>query len=477
MSETNILNLVSEETFSEKMDNLALALATIGAGTGSANITSYKQIQQIVRMGLAPKFFSIGDQIVVERETGMTITSSNSSLSVAINEDTFLEKLGEAHTKDYEFIYDGFEWHLEDGTAEGEPVVLSTYGITCTGTPAQDNKIVVHETAAQIVFDIVAFDKDTPADSQFTHSMTLMSHYVTTTSFQFDAVELLHYCKTAMSAGTYNFTLIHGQYGGGTDNDGTYYFTTTKEIPIGGGWRIDGWGGWESSLNVLNKKISTYDASGNVLESGLIITSGTSGTSLGNYSARSADYTADELTYKNSIEKQGAGNNNYGRSAVRQYLNSEGIAGNWWRKQTVFDLANNYKAQAGFLHGLDKSFISSLGKVKVQCKTDSVFDGNATEYFCEDKFFIPSENQVRFSVYGDEKPDYPYWESLIPSKNNSANDFRIKYTKGGTSPQYWWTRSTYRGYGNRIYIVGITGAYSHNGAIDVNGLVPACCII
>lgn len=464
--------LIGEETFNEKMDNLILAVHGIGAGQGGdVSITTWKQVQQLVRAGLAPKYFAIGDQLIVNKESAMSISSNNSGLTVTVNADVFIAKAGETGTKDYEATYDGIEWHDE----EGNDLVLSQWGITVSGTPVQGDHIVVHETATQIAFDIIGFDCDTPEDTNFTHSMTLQAHNVVQ-SIQFDASELLHYVKdNALPAGTYKFTLLHGMYGGGTSNDGDYVFTTTQPIPVGGGFRINAWGYWESSYDVLTKKIFTYDASGTKIEECSITAyAGETSTDLGKYSSRSTDMTTEELTYKNSIEKQGGGDNYYLTSGVRQWLNSDASAGNWWSKQNVFQLPNGSKASAGFMKGIDPSFLAVLGKAVKTVKSDTVWYNDGEHTFA-DKFFLLSNKEVRFTTYNDEGCDYPYWTRLIPTATNDAKAERIKTLNG--SATYWWTRTAFRSLGNYECYVEPTGALSHYNASYTYGVVPACVIV
>ena len=387
--------LLGAEDFSNGVDKIVVALhGLIATQDGESKITSWAQIQQIVRAGLAPKVFAIGDQLLVTKG---------------------------------------------DST---------------------------------IAFDIIGFDVDTPANPDFTHSMTLQAHN-TVENIMFDQAELLHYVKdNVLPAGTYKFTLLHGQYGGGTANDGTYQFTTTKDIPVGGGFRINAWGYYETSYNVLAKKIITYDANGDALESDITITAygGGAATDLGTYSTRSADLTAEELTYKNSIEKQGGGSNNYLNSGVRQWLNSDAAANAWWSKKTVFQRKNGSAGTAGFLNGLDPEFLAIVGLATKDVKEDEVWDKGGMKTFA-DKFFLLSNKEIRFTTYADEGVDYPYWTRLIPVATNDANNNRIK------SNTYWWTRSCHRSHGYFQYVAIPTGAYSYNNAYNTYGVVPACVII
>lgn len=57
----NVLNLLSEETFAEKLDAQNALLAIIAANReGGMEVSSWKSIAQIVKMGLAPSTFPIG---------------------------------------------------------------------------------------------------------------------------------------------------------------------------------------------------------------------------------------------------------------------------------------------------------------------------------------------------------------------------------------------------------------------------------
>ena len=71
---SNIFNLISEETFADKMDTQNEFLAAlVAAQGGSVKPTSWNQVQTLVRAGLASKVFAIGDQLVCQKD-GATIT-------------------------------------------------------------------------------------------------------------------------------------------------------------------------------------------------------------------------------------------------------------------------------------------------------------------------------------------------------------------------------------------------------------------
>lgn len=64
---SNIINLVSESVFAEKMDLQNKFLAAIAANTGSPAVNSWSDVQALVRAGLADRVFSVGDVLVCKR--------------------------------------------------------------------------------------------------------------------------------------------------------------------------------------------------------------------------------------------------------------------------------------------------------------------------------------------------------------------------------------------------------------------------
>ena len=133
---SNFLNLLSEETFADKMDTTNALLAAIASGDGGIKLTSFKDLQRITRLGLASKVLAVGDQIVCERALATDATVGNSEgtpgiTAATVNRDTFIHAIGTSHNGVYEFYWDGAVWHFGN-----EAVELSTYGITVTGTPA-----------------------------------------------------------------------------------------------------------------------------------------------------------------------------------------------------------------------------------------------------------------------------------------------------------------------------------------------------
>lgn len=63
----NILGILSDETFAQRMDTLCAIIAKAGTEEDGLGAGTWKDIQRIVRRGLAPKLFSVGDQLRCKR--------------------------------------------------------------------------------------------------------------------------------------------------------------------------------------------------------------------------------------------------------------------------------------------------------------------------------------------------------------------------------------------------------------------------
>ena len=196
------LDMVRDST----MQEISLSLAAIANNTGGFTITGWKNLQAIVRSGVAKRVFRAGDLLIVERESAMTATIGTTEetpgiTAATVNADTFISRIGTVHAGDYEFVYDGAEWHLD-----GAAVTLSDYGIAVTGTAINGDVVIVHETADQIKLIVYDVDKDVPADTQLEHSLTV-GFQDCFAELQFDNKEAMFAFDEGLAAGTYHFTV------------------------------------------------------------------------------------------------------------------------------------------------------------------------------------------------------------------------------------------------------------------------------
>lgn len=458
------------------------------AKRGGLEPQNYSDVQAIVRLGLAPSVFSIGDIIEVGRETKVqaSLGEHTGITAVSVVEDTFVAAMGEAGEKEYEIIYDGSAWKYE-----GHPIILADYGLSVTGTAAEGDTIIVIETASvinMVVMDFIEGNQTSKGnikihDKTKQYGMILQSEKLLY-NLQFDEREAFYYNNTgaALPAGTYHVTLgdnYDTTYGGGA----TYQFTLTKEVPAGGQivWP------WAYNQQAANAKISTY-ASGSdrtALESGVVVTAGTGGTDLG-----TVLIAVQESAGLNSIHRMRYGSNKWSESTMRQHLNSAKAAGQVWSPQSHWDRPPSWDAStAGFMHGLDPEFVKICADVELLTALStaagdtSTTEGSAgTGYETTvDKYFLPSRPEVfggsdNTSDKGDAWQYYAANSDVPGGSSNAGNDSnRIKVNMSGT-PYYWWLRSPTVGSGNGVrgvYPAGIIGSHYASNSV---GVAPACVI-
>lgn len=333
-------------------------------------------------------------------------------------------------------------------------------------------------TGAVITWVVRDHDKHAAANGKLTHSMTLEAKYVYSNSagtyltLVFDAYEALYYAAEEIPAGTYNFTW---NYATGSMVNGTYQFTLTKAVPAGGQIVL---GTNSNSTAITGCKIATYAtvAATAAIESGIVVTEGSEGTSLGTIAATSA--TSENL---NCAQRIMWGSNNYAQSAARQWLNSDAAAGSVWTPTNKFDRAPSWAtSKAGFMKGLPADFLAAVQPAAIPCRTNSVFEVNSldgteytvnTVYTLNDMFFMLSRPEIYGSWDSSSIKDgelLEYYEGLTDIE-------RIKYDAAG-SARYCWLRSPSPGHAGNERHVETSGALSSYTAINGNGVAPACII-
>lgn len=333
-------------------------------------------------------------------------------------------------------------------------------------------------TGAVITWVVRDHDKHEAANGKLTHSMTLEAKYVYSNSagtyltLVFDAYEALYYAAEEIPAGTYNFTW---NYATGSMVNGTYQFTLTKAVPAGGQIVL---GTNSSSTAITGCKIATYAtvAATAAIESGIVVTEGSEGTSLGTIAATSA--TSENL---NCAQRIMWGSNNYAQSAARQWLNSDAAAGSVWTPTNKFDRAPSWAtSKAGFMKGLPADFLAAVQPAAIPCRTNSVFEVNSLDgteftvnkvYTLNDMFFMLS----RPEIYGDWDSSAIKDGELLEYYEGFTNIERIKYDAAG-SARYVWLRSPTPGTASYERTVTTSGALSNVGAIISHGVAPACII-
>lgn len=291
-----------------------------------------------------------------------------------------------------------------------------------------------HETYGNQIFEVVNYDSE---NDVFT---LLNKNTISEDNFEFDASEALLKATAVMNPGNYTFKV----------NTTSYYFTLTKALPVGG------------QLKATTNEFFTYESpyETSYLEKGTVSTDvldsaidlGTTGKGVLNH--------WDRVQY---------GSNDYGESAIDQWLNGTGI--DWWTAKTMFDRPTSYKNKKGFLDGVPKDVLNAIANTEVKCGSQNVYcapDSNHTKnskYTLNRKFYLASEMEVFGTTIVDDGSKQ--FQLYI----DATNADRIKYYNSSASS--WWLRSPSSNAYNERY-VDPSGVVTNGGAYVGRGAVAAC---
>ena len=440
----------------------------LGIALHNTKVTSWADIQKIVREGFAKKAFNIGDQftcnrgneeltwdiIGIDEDAPTTSTATISGTGITAVDVDYIKFLGKTEEAG-EFVFEYKQRHEHSLTyvwfKGNTEVNLADYGITITGTAVEGDTIKI----------------------SIPHSITLQLHDQWGTALVYDSSEAAFYIDedaypNGLAAGTYNFTW---NYTTGSMVNGTYQFTLTEDVPVGGQIVI---GTNSNSTALTSCNITTYATVGSTtpIESNIVIAFGSEGTSLGTLTATGVTNSI------NCAQRIIWGSNNWKLSGIRQWLNTDGDANAWWKAKNVFDRPTNAD-KAGFLRNMDAAFLDIIGEV-IKTTQKSISDGYGLETTTE-KFFLLSRLEVYAGTErnqdGADGKVYAYYgagRSDLTAPGMEADTNRIKY-RGG-SAQYWWLRTPNSGYGGYVRSVHPTGTLATNNASVSIGVAPACVI-
>lgn len=182
------------------------------------------------------------------------------------------------------------------------------------------------------------------------------------------------------------------------------------------------------------------------------------------------------------------GNNRWIYANIRQWLNSQAAAGQWYSAQhgqdappsnaNVWDNYNEYQQEAGFLAGFSANFLAALlttthtvGKAQV--------DGGGTES-CTDKIFLATCTEVGLSgdVTAGSKLAIFSNDASRQAKPTAEAVSKSEYTNSSlnaNSPWYWWLADAYASDSCSVRGVDSSGALIWNSAHYGNwGVRPLC---
>ena len=190
----------------------------------------------------------------------------------------------------------------------------------------------------------------------------------------------------------------------------------------------------------------------------------------GEYTAVYKTDATNNASYFDQIRQYGW--NNYKYSAIRQWLNSDAAANNWWQASHIGDIAPGYTSQAGFMNGLSSDFKAILNRTEVVTAGNAVTD-DGSNYSTYDYIFLPSNYETYVTnspVEGDRMDCYAL---------NGAGKagFRARGPVGGGQCANWWLRSANRNSAYIEYTISNRGNSISNYASNAYQVVAACKII
>lgn len=289
----------------------------------------------------------------------------------------------------------------------------------------------------------------------------------------FDTKEAWLYVETAIPAGTYRFTIPNydATYGGNK----TYIFTSTANVPVGGQFTLT----WASSTNPTKVQGYSSSTSASALFDVTIAEwdKTTPCTDLGTIklAMANADSTYGKL---NHIHRARYGSNNYYQSGLRQWLNADATANNWWTPSNIFDRPYDNRSEAGRLNTLNSSMKAVLATPTINCITNNLFeypslDGTTfslqTAYTVKDKLFLVTHTETNLS-------SSPNVDSVLAYYTNAGNADRIKCRKDKGNAYYWWLRTPSPSYAGFVRVVDTSGALDSGRAGNPLGVAAACII-
>ena len=307
-------------------------------------------------------------------------------------------------------------------------------------------------------------------DGTKVNGMWLQTKYAQLYGVQFSHQQAFYVSESGMAAGTYcvkfNYT-----WGSNVKTGDVWNFTLTKAVPAGG--KLAGFYGAPDQV-YTNWRVYVYSADGKTVLETVTVQSGESGTLIGTMTA----YGDDTL---NGIQQMAYGDNRYATSALRQYLNSDKLKGEWWTAQTKWDIApDQLNSIDGYLCGFDPEVLAILKPVKIvtYCNTVTKTGIAQVKDITYDKVTLISLEQMYANPQiSGEGEFHEYYKELngTDTKFQQWQTYEILKTyaiENNTSSQGVRLRSASRGYACYAWYVSSSGSVNFNSASDAYRFAP-----
>ena len=337
------------------------------------------------------------------------------------------------------------------------------------------------ETEYGMPWDVVDFGPVTDPDGVVhENAMWLESHYALPI-MRFDQSEAFYVALEEMPAGTYHFS-FNETITSIIPANTPIMFTLTKAVPSGGmlilGTGVNDVAPLSAPMTDWRVRVYANGAQADPDEV-VEVSQGDDGTDLGIISINTP---YGQYGLNNTYRLYGY--NRWSQSAIRQWLNSDKPAGEWWKQQNPFDRGPEQRTTIrGFMACLPAEFLTIVKPVKVATAlntlSDKVFGESETTI---DRFFLASLEQeyVAPRWHGEGKA-FKYWvdrlgmEHKTGSANKRAEHIRYIITNYSYATNVRF-RSATIDRPSSVYRVGPDGTVSSPFACNAYGSCP-CCVI
>ena len=302
-------------------------------------------------------------------------------------------------------------------------------------------------------------------------AMVLQMHYASLEVIQFSAYQAFYVVQeSGLAAGTYNVKMGL-DWGTNIKTGTTYQFTLTKNAPAGA--RLTGFYNAPDTAPA-NWKVYVYkDQNKSELLETCNVSAGSAGMNLGTFLAKPNGNLF-------GLHPVACGDNRWWKSAIRQYLNSDAPAKEWWAPQDEWDMKpDQADTVPGFLASFSDDFKNALTRTKVVTYGNAVTDdGSAVVTY--DKIFLPSLQEIYCSPQVSGEGSYwPYWKERTGAKTPQdlwkTYPLRVTYdlaqrtVNRGVRIRSANRDGGYRAFG--VYAYGTVGTWI---AFDAYRCAPAC---
>ena len=495
----------------EKLEDIKTAIVALNNADGENSIS---KLAYQTKLGSAEKLVPLASQYKVDRTTAIVVTmdkidittklvvEGNASCSLSVGDITkFNEVFGATGATAIQCYYDGHNWR---DYSSDQIIIPTDEGATISGTPATGDRATLTRTASNFILEVADFDHYESSNPSIKHLTTLVSEDCVHAGLQFEPPQMSWGAAyKELPAGKYKFTALHN-----ADDqdvaDGVYVFTTTKAIPLGGGWRHSNigknfeWGGGSATM-ITDGTITTYASDrSTTIETGIAVSSYNESTDSNaiDLGVSSREYYqgqvyVTEYGVMNFSRRSAYGDGSYANSAFRQWLNSDKAKGYWWKAVGIFDLKPGYATtENGFLYGCDSDFVNNIQKSKVnyymhdadydlmnaQSASKPISFSNVEGVSisgrvitCEDVIFPLSVCEVGF---GNQYQDNLAGNTALELYDGASNEDRIKYY--ADVAKYYWLRSSFPWSCGYTAYVKPSGALNYGGAPNTWAVALAC---